>query len=567
MPFIKSASSILESGGNVIASDLTVDGTTVTVDETNNRLGVNTNTPQGTIGVDGDLYLQPTAISTSHIVGTGSIDMRADANIKIGTNGADSVRLGRTNTGAAKVHLRSGADTDLVVSNSMVGIGTDSPDHTLSVAGDIDLSGGLSFDGGTAVDAIDTDISSVAGTDTTLASAKAIKTYVDSVAGGSTDLTSDVTGTLPVANGGTGAASLTDGGVLLGSGTGAVTATAVLTNGQILIGDGSGDPTVAALTAGTGIDVTNGAGSITIAADVSDFLSNGSDNRIVTATGTDAMNAEAGLTFDGNTLTITDAVSDTNAGTFTALAVDFDKTGASESSNTMIGVDVDMDNTTAIAGTNSMTGIKVTPTCTHPSGSGTVNVKGMEVVATGSTSPETSTVRALDLIATGGDYNQGIYLKVADGGPDLKMVSSADVGDYATISVGANGATTFATVDDDGENADLSFSVDGSFDVTATSASFSSTVTVGGLTIGSAAISETELEILDGATATTTEINLLDGDTSVGGSITIADADGFIVNDGGTMKTIPASDLKTYAGGGGSAADDSNLVLHMQVFA
>ena len=387
-----------------------------------------------------------------------------------------------------------------------------------------------------------------------------------STAGGTSDLT-DVSGTLAVANGGTGAASLTDGGVLLGSGTGAVTATAVLTNGQILIGDGSGDPTVATLTAGTGVDVTNGAGSITIAADVSDFLSNGSDNRIVTATGTDAMNAEAGLTFDGNTLTITDAVSDTNAGTFTALAVDFDKTGASESSNTMIGVDVDMDNTTAIAGTNSMTGIKVTPTCTHPSGSGTVNVKGLEVVATGSTSPETSTVRALDLIATGGDYNQGIYLKVADGGPDLKMVSSADVGDYATIAVSANGATTFATNDDDGANADLSFSVDGSFDVTATSASFSSTVTVGGLTIGSAAISETELEILDGATATTTEINLLDGDTSVGGSITIADADGFIVNDGGTTKLIPASDLKTYAGGGGSAADDSNLVLHMQVFA
>ena len=567
MPFIKSASSILESGGNGIASDLTVDGTTVTVDETNNRLGVNTNTPQGTIGVDGDLYLQPTAISTSHIVGTGSIDMRADANIKIGANGADSVRLGRTNTGAAKVHLRSGADTDLVVSNSMVGIGTDSPDHTLSVAGDIDISGGLSFDGGTAVDAIDTDISSVAGTDTTLASAKAIKSYVDTVAGGSTELTSDVTGTLPVANGGTGAASLTDGGGLLGAGTGAVTATAVLTNGQILIGDGSGDPTVATLTAGTGVDVTNGAGSITIAADVSDFLSNGSDNRIVTATGADAMNAEAALTFDGNTLTITDAVSDTNAGTFTALAVDFDKTGASESSNTMIGVDVDMDNTTAIAGTNSMTGIKVTPTCTHPSGSGTVNVKGLEVVATGSTSPETSTVRALDLIATGGDYNQGIYLKVADGGPDLKMVSSADVGDYATIAVSANGATTFATNDDDGTNADLSFSVDGSFDVTATSASFSSTVTVGGLTIGSAAISETELEILDGATATTTEINLLDGDTSVGGSITIADADGFIVNDGGTTKLVPASDLKTYAGGGGSAADDSNLVFHMQVFA
>ena len=50
-------------------------------------------------------------------------------------------------------------------------------------------------------------------------------------------------------------------------------------------------------------------------------------------------------------------------------------------------------------------------------------------------------------------------------------------------------------------------------------------------------------------TSTAAEINLLDGGTSVGSSITLADADGFVVNDGGTMKTIPASDIKTYAAG------------------
>ena len=58
-----------------------------------------------------------------------------------------------------------------------------------------------------------------------------------------------------------------------------------------------------------------------------------------------------------------------------------------------------------------------------------------------------------------------------------------------------------------------------------------------------------ELNILDGVTATAAELNLLDGGTSVGGSITVADADGFVVNDGGTMKTIPATDIKTYASG------------------
>jgi hypothetical protein len=63
-------------------------------------------------------------------------------------------------------------------------------------------------------------------------------------------------------------------------------------------------------------------------------------------------------------------------------------------------------------------------------------------------------------------------------------------------------------------------------------------------------------------TATAAEMNLLDGGTSVGSSITLADADGIIVNDGGTMKTIPASDISAYAGGnlvllGRSVNDDS----------
>jgi hypothetical protein len=70
----------------------------------------------------------------------------------------------------------------------------------------------------------------------------------------------------------------------------------------------------------------------------------------------------------------------------------------------------------------------------------------------------------------------------------------------------------------------------------------------GQLVLGSTAVSSTaaELNILDGVTATASELNLLDGGTSVGGSITIADTDGFVVNDGGTMKTIPASDISTY---------------------
>jgi hypothetical protein len=58
---------------------------------------------------------------------------------------------------------------------------------------------------------------------------------------------------LAVAEGGTGAATLTDGGVLLGSGTGAISATALGTSGQVLTSNGAGlDPTFQDAAAGSG---------------------------------------------------------------------------------------------------------------------------------------------------------------------------------------------------------------------------------------------------------------------------------------------------------------------------
>ena len=65
------------------------------------------------------------------------------------------------------------------------------------------------------------------------------------VSGSAADLASVTLDTqLAVAEGGTGATTLTNGGVLLGSGTGAITATAVLTDGQMLVGDGTTDPAI-----------------------------------------------------------------------------------------------------------------------------------------------------------------------------------------------------------------------------------------------------------------------------------------------------------------------------------
>ena len=71
---------------------------------------------------------------------------------------------------------------------------------------------------------------------------------------------------LPVASGGTGVSTLTDGGLVLGSGTGAVTSLGQATNGQLVVGSSGADPVLATLTGGANITVTNTAGAISIAA-------------------------------------------------------------------------------------------------------------------------------------------------------------------------------------------------------------------------------------------------------------------------------------------------------------
>ena len=69
-----------------------------------------------------------------------------------------------------------------------------------------------------------------------------------------------------------------------------------VTAGNGLTGGGTSGTVTLNIGAGTGIDVAADA----ISVDVSDFMSNGVNNRILTATGADAMNAEANLTWNGS---------------------------------------------------------------------------------------------------------------------------------------------------------------------------------------------------------------------------------------------------------------------------
>jgi hypothetical protein len=130
---------------------------------------------------------------------------------------------------------------------------------------------------------------------------------------------------------------------------------------------------------------------------------------------------------------------------------------------------------------------------------------------------------------------------------DNVVVNGANIGhtDDTDLITVANGVVTVA-----GEVSATTLDIGGT-NITSTAAELNIldgvTATASELNIMDGVTATTaELNIMDGVTATASELNLLDGGTSVGSSITVADSDGIIVNDAGTMKTIPASAVKTY---------------------
>ena len=404
MPISKTTST--PSYTSVTSDDLEIDDGTLSIDAANNRVGINTTSPGATLGVDGDLHFQPTATSTSHVTTAGSLDVRCTNNLRLGTDGADSIRIGRTNTSAAKVHIRSGSNTDLVVSDGKVGIGMEDPSDALEIDGDIQLTptasttahlkatGSLDVrcDNSLKIGTNGADSVKIGRTNTTAA-----KVHLQS--GTSTDLV--------VSNGRVGLGTETPSATLEVTNTSTTGVPLLQMNSndtdQIMM-----DVNAANITANV-FDITaDGVTTADVMFISMDGATNGSALAVEDRSGSTsardvveikqvndtALNAKAlSVESEGSrtAMNLSQTYRNANACTTKALAMTVEKETATTTDNTIYGIDLDLDNTTATNGTNTMVGISVTPTLTHAADAGTTTVKGIAITATGGTNGTATT--------------------------------------------------------------------------------------------------------------------------------------------------------------------------------
>ena len=205
--------------GFVIEDD---DGTEVTLTENKEMKiigsGVTTNWTDTSTGSDGDPYDLTITVNAAQ---TGITSLLA-TDIKIGEDDQTKIDFETADT----INFYAGNENQLVLtdgaltpsSNAIVDLGTDALEFKDAY-----------FDGTLEADTI-----TIGGTNVVTGS---LITTLGTISAGTWEGTD-----VAVAHGGTGASSLTDGGVLLGSGTGAITAMAVLADGEMIVGDGTTDP-------------------------------------------------------------------------------------------------------------------------------------------------------------------------------------------------------------------------------------------------------------------------------------------------------------------------------------
>ena len=207
----------------------------------------------------------------------------------------------------------------------------------------------------------------------------------------------------------------------------------------------------------------------------STFMTNGLDNRVLTATGANGINAESYLMFDGTygaTFLYLQPIANTVNDCFTidahalttgsGITLDIEDSLTTAANKSLIKIDYDKSGVTDSGALNVVTGLNVSLVDAATNDGGTIST-GVSVAIDAASDQGNINQTGYSATLTDGDVANtvGYYSNVEDGGIDFKAVSSADTGDMFTIATTTHGATTLTTTDDDATAAHFEIAADG----------------------------------------------------------------------------------------------------------
>ena len=207
------------------------------------------------------------------------------------------------------------------------------------------------------------------------------------------------------------------------------------------------DLVAAIVSTDNGLDAASGQLSV----DVSDFMSSGANNRILTATGTDAFQGEASLTFDGSTLAVGGGAAMSGSGALQVVG-----------NSSMVGT-LGVSGSATLAGGFTAAGGILTANLSSSAGANFVGgliVGGSQAAFSGSV--------IMDSLSVGGGYGGGSGLSATNAGR-LQINENLTVDGTATVA-GGYGSSGVSILADGGINMDGNLQVDGNFTVGADTA-------------------------------------------------------------------------------------------------